>query len=220
MTLSVLSIFKSNNNSVISNAEFYWVNAVPESLNMEPRDTSRSILERSPACAPGSTMRSFPPMPQICSKQHRGKASFALAIPGKQLELTGKLQRKAEANSWHIQSSARHCFLGYLEPCRRWRKRDFELCCARWQFHFPQGGGSVAQTTRKKRLLQNVKTFESKRWRLWRMNVAIKLQQLLYIRGFEVLLWYRPPPPPHTYSPPHIAPHVHTYTASHWARWR
>lgn len=49
-------------------------------------------------------------MPQICSKQRRGKASFALAISGKQLELTGKLQKKAEANSWYIQSSVWSCF--------------------------------------------------------------------------------------------------------------
>lgn len=105
------------------------------------------------------------PMPQICSKQRRGKASFALAISGKQLELSANCKRRLRPTA----ATFRVVYAVAFEIFRALQSvgnAGFGALLLSLTVTFPSGRWQCCSDYIKKRLPQNVKKFESKSWRL------------------------------------------------------
>lgn len=104
------------------------------------------------------------PMPQICSKQRRGKASFALAISGKQLELSAncKGRLRPTAAAFRVVCAVAFQIFRALQSVGN---EGFGALLLSLTVTFPSGRGQCCSDYTKKRLPQNVKKFESKSWR-------------------------------------------------------
>lgn len=105
------------------------------------------------------------PMPQICSKQRRGKASFALAISGKQLELSAncKGRLRPTAATFRVVCAVAFEIFRALQSVGN---AGFGALLLSLTVTFPSGRWQCCSDYMKKPLPQNVKKFESKSWRL------------------------------------------------------